>query len=97
MFSWNYDIEAGKKAGRVIVCVDNDTQWMGFSEWQNADPVKKITARWTFLAAGQEPLAWMKLEHAKQMGKKQKRPPTAVQGDLPLPKPRARQRAPQGE
>lgn len=55
--SWNFDIEAAKTEGRVLCCVENDENWIGFTWWNQTE------GRWVMLATDQEPMCWVKPIH----------------------------------
>lgn len=55
--NWNTDIELAKTQGKILCCVENDSNHIGFTRWL-AD-----TKRWEFLSTDQEPLCWIKVNH----------------------------------
>lgn len=57
MINWNYDLEAAKPEGKILVCVDNQQRYVGFSRWLPDE------ARWEMLATTQKPHAWSPLNH----------------------------------
>lgn len=50
---WRYDIESAKTLGRVMVAVDNDEKWVGWSHWL---PDQE---RWANIGTNQTPSAWV--------------------------------------
>lgn len=54
---WNFDIEAAKSEGWILICVDNEKRWVGLSCWL---PDQK---RWNMIGAEQVPHAWVPVTH----------------------------------
>ena len=55
--SWNFDIEAAKTKGRILCCVENDENWVGFTWWNQTEE------HWVMLGTNQEPMCWIKPIH----------------------------------
>lgn len=58
--TWNYDVEAAKRQGRILVCVDNEEKWVGWSQWIHQ------SARWEMIGTKETILCWAKPEHPHQ-------------------------------
>ena len=44
---------------RILICVDDGQEWVGYSHWIPLHANGKDGNRWEFIASDQKPLAWM--------------------------------------
>lgn len=57
MINWNYDIEAAKQAGWVLICLDDEKRWLGLSCWL------EFEQRWNMIGTKETPHAWSEMNH----------------------------------
>ena len=57
MINWNFDIEAAKSAGWILICVDDEKRWVGLSCWLEDQQ------RWNMIGTQQVPHAWSEVNH----------------------------------
>lgn len=69
---WNYDMEAAKTQGNVLICADDGEgvplekreYWVGWSHWVEYEKEKdKHLERWCNIATTQKAICWVKILH----------------------------------
>lgn len=54
---WSFDIEKAKTKGTVLILLEDDSNFVGFSRWL------EDKQRWNMIGTEQVPLCWIKIEH----------------------------------